>query len=43
MTCARSTPYNEILTIAVNGQKIKQADKVKFFKMVESKDFIDTK
>ena len=30
MTCARSTPYNERLSIAVNGQKIKQVDKVKF-------------
>ena len=34
MTCARSTPYNERLTIAVNGQKIKQVDKVKFLGVI---------
>ena len=35
MTCARSTPYyNEKLTIAVNGQKIKQVDEVKFFVVI---------
>ena len=34
MTCARSTPYNERLTIAVNGQKIKQVDKVKFLSVI---------
>ena len=34
MTCARSTPYNERLTIAVNGHKIKQVDKVKFLGVI---------
>ena len=32
MTCARLTPYNERLTIAVNGQKIKQV--VKFLGVI---------
>ena len=34
MTCAKSTPYNERRTIAVNSQKIKQVDKVKFFGVI---------
>ena len=34
MTCAKSTPYNERRTIAVNSQKIKQVDKVKFLGVI---------
>ena len=34
MTCARSTLYNERLIIAVNGQKIKQVDKVKLLGVI---------
>ena len=30
MTCARATTYNDRLTISVNGQRIKQVDKVTF-------------
>ena len=39
MTCARSTPYSEKLTIAVdNGQKIKHVDKVKFLGVIIDKN-----
>ena len=34
MTCARSAPYNNRLTLSVNGQKIKQVDKVKFLGVI---------
>ena len=34
MTCARATTYHDRLTISVNGQKIKQVDKVKFLGVI---------
>ena len=34
MTCARLTAYSDLLTISVNGQVIKQVDKVKFLGVI---------
>ena len=34
LTCARIIPHNERLTIAVNGKKIKQVDKIKFLGVI---------
>ena len=34
MTCARATTYDGSLNISINGQKIKQVDKVKFLGVI---------